>query len=327
MSKNSVLNEIKNGILNQLYGVEGTYDHIKVDTNNITIEELFEEVTQNANEGYVLTDLFYALQGVTVGGKGSTKIFSDVEENVDTDNELVLKTIGGRNIMANEITWTDEYMIFPYVVENNELVPAFYDAKLEEDTLNFDINLDASEAGKDRHQKLTYRIVRGHIKYSKVAEYLCKFYEDLYYREFENKSILEYNKSWYEFHRPRKPKILSVPKIVCRRLMKDPSFAIDEEGYLPKDSVISLIPKTDFDTLLEDLKEVTKEDVSKLNGYYYVLSFLNSDMFASLIEQKRAKKKGGYPIIGDKTLNRVIITFPSSLEKDEIINRMNSSRT
>jgi hypothetical protein len=322
MIKKEILNEIKKGILDQLYDREREYDYIQVESTDITIEELFEEKTSNLEEGYVLTDLFCALQGVTVGGEGSTAIFSNVEGNVDTNNDLIFKTIGGSNINANEIIWTNEYMIFPYVINDDKFVPAFYDNELKEDTLNFDINLDASEVGRDRQHKLTYRIAKGYIKYPTVAEYLCKFYDDLYYREFEGKSILDYNKSWYEFHRPRTPAILSVPKIVFRRLMKEPSFAIDKEGYLPKDSVISLVPKDKFNILIEDLTEITEDEISTLNGYYYILSFLNSEMFAGLLKQKRAKKKGDYPIVGDTMLQNVIIPFPSSITEEELISRI-----
>jgi len=322
MSIKEIRDEINKGILNEIQGTVDDYKYIKISSTHITIEDLFEETEENLDEGYVITDLFHTLQGVTIGGKGSTNIFSDVEGNVDIDGDLVLKSIGGRNIIANKIIWTDEYMIFPYTIKDENFIPAFYDEKLEEDTLNFDINLDASEIGFDRHRKLTYRIAKGYIKYPMIAEYICKFYEDLYYREFEKKHILDYNKSWYEFHRSRWTKIISAPKIVCRRLMKTPSFAIDEEGYLPKDSVISLIPKETFDTFLEELNDEIDQDINILNGYHYILSFLNSEEFSRYLANKRAKKQGGYLIVGNKMFQNFIIPFPSSLDEDEISERM-----
>lgn len=322
MNRNDILGQIKRGIINKLNEVDEENDAISVSLEKISIEELFEELTQENEDGYKLTELFSIIQGTTIGGKGSTKIFSDVEGNVDIAGDLVYKSIMGRNINADQINWTDEYLIFPYFIKNNKFIPAFYNEENNYDTLNFDMNLDQQELGKDRHQKLLYREAKGYLGNTDVAEYLFQHFETLYYRFFEGKSISEYGKSWYEYHRPRQPDILSSPKIVARRLMKEPSFAIDDYGYLPRDSVISLIPTCFFNSLLEELTEIIGEDTTLIQGFKYVLSYLNSDFFFRVLARKRAKKKGDYPILGERMLSSVVIPPPSSLKIAEIRNKL-----
>jgi len=324
MRREDVLEEIRWGTLYELNDMYSEYTYIKLHKRRMSLKDLFEEKEIDTKNGYILTDLFYALQGVTTGGKGSTEIFTNVEE-VDVKCDLVFKTIGGSNINAYDIEWNKEYAIFPYLIDSEEekFIAAFSDENLEIDVLDFDINIEASESGKDRKQKLSNRIARGHVKYPTIAEYLEKHYNLLYNREFEGKSILDYNKSWYEYHRPRVPKILSKEKIVCRRLMKEPSFAIDESGYLPRDSVVSLIPKPDFQALLEEISAIIEEEVTLKQGFNYILSFLNSDVFGKILEEKRAKKRGGYPIVSDKMLGQVVIPKPSSISADDLEARIN----
>ena len=322
MSRNNILTEIRHGIINKINRIDEEYEHITITSKKISIEQLFEETGPKDEEGYVLTEIFSAVQGVTIGGNGSTEIYTNVEDDVNPEGELIYRSIMGKNIDANRINWTDEYLIFPYIVEDDEFKPAFYSDELNNDVLNFDINLDQQEVGRDRSYKLMHREARGYVDYTDVAEYLMEHYDSLYYRSFEGKHILEYGKSWYEYHRPRTPEIISHPKIVARRLMREPSFAIDEVGYLPRDSVVCLIPKTEFNNLLQELREILGESINEIQGFRYVLSYLNSNWFFQVLDRKRAKKKGDYPRIGERMLESVVIPSPSSLELEEVKERL-----
>lgn len=322
MSKNEILDEIRSGIINKINLINEEYDNIVVTSGIVTIEELFEEFTHEYEDGYVLTDIFSAIQGVTIGGEGSTEIYTNVKDNVEIEGLLVYKSIMGRNIDAYQINWTNEYIIFPYLIEDDKFVPAFYNKEIGNDVLNFDINLDPKEIGTERTQKLMHRVAKGYVDYIDVAEYLIQHYDDLYYRSFEGKSMLEYGKYWYEYHRSRSPEIISKPKIVARRLMRIPSFAIDYVGYLPRDSVICFTPKKEFSTLLNELEEILEEKISIIQGLEYVLSYLNSDWFFEVLDRKRAKKKGDYPRLGERMLKSVVIPSPSSIETEELRKRI-----
>jgi len=323
MSEKEILEEIKEGISNSLNNIEKEYKYIKIKKSIKSIEELFEEKISIKN-GYKLTDLFQAIQGVTCGGEGSSDIFSNIDQNLLQEKDLIFKTLGGRNINKNKITWSNEFILFPYVVKEDKFLPAFYDEQTNKDILDYDINIYSEEIGKDITHKLNIRIAKGEIKYPLVAEYLTKYHDTLYYREFEGKNISEYNKSWYEYHRPRTPSLLTTPKIVLRRLMQKPSFAIDTIGYLPKDSVISLLPNKLLETIKDDLEKEIKKEITLENCLNYVLSFLNSDLFIKLLDEKQAKKQGDYPIVSEGMLKKVVIPFPNSLSQKEILEKIRS---
>jgi hypothetical protein len=292
-----------------------------VNKRQISFKELFGERKVNTSKGYMLTEIFETAQGITIGGRGATDIYSDVEE-IDKDNNLVKKFIGGRNIDPFKIEWNDEYILFPYIIKNNEFIAAFYDEEKNIDLLNLNLNFSEVEEGKNKSEKLKVRIANGTIKNPNVAEYLFNFYDDLTNREFESKNIKEYNKSWYAYHRPRTPMILQTPKIVCRRLMKDPSFAIDNIGYLPKDSVISMIPNNNFNELIMDIEKILDSKVEIISGLYYILSYLNSELFQKVLDEKLAKKQGGYANISGKMLKKVIIPYPNTLTIKELKNKL-----
>lgn len=309
------LAEIKLGISNVVNSKDGKYKYINVQYENITLENLFEEEKIKSNKGFILTELFHVLQGATVGGKGCTEIYNYYFDN----NDLVYKLIDGENIDPFKISWSKNYAIFPYKIKKNRFIPAFYDEVKKIDYLDYEINIDDTEAGKDEVQKLNRRIANGYINNTDVSEYLTKNYEILNNRQFEGKNIKEYNKSWYEYHRPREPIILVTPRIVGRRLMKKPSFAIDNIGYLSKDSVINLIPKETFTDLISKIQKITNQKTSTLNGLNYVLYYLNSKYFEDILTKKRSKKQGDYVNISEKMLQKVIIPFPSLMKKAELL--------
>jgi len=163
----------------------------------------------------------------------------------------------------------------------------------------------------------SYRVAQGVISYPRTASYLIDYYK-LSQRIFERRTLSDYNKIWYEFHRPREPSLTTKPKIVCKRMMKDPTFALDQEGYLPRDSIMSLIPKERFKEVREELEKVIGDSVSIKDAFNYVLSFLNSDLFAGLLAKRRAKKRGGYPIVDERMMRRFLIPVPSSKYAEKI---------
>jgi len=285
----------------------------------MSISDLFEEKKSNIN-GYILTKILDAFQGVTTGGAGSTEIFGSPPEDTKDNCELVFKSIMGRNIYPYEIEWSNDYCIFPYRIDSDDFVPAFN--KNGRDVLNFNKNFDSNENGKTNEEKLLYRIAKNLVDYPRIAEYLFSHYDNLSKRKFEGKTMFELNKEWYEYHRNRTPEILQTPKIVCRRLMKEPSFAIDDVGYIPKDSVVCFTPRPEFKQLLSELEKMTGDKLSIIDGYNYILSYLNSEWFGEILEAKRAKKRGGYPRIGERMLDSIVIPSPKTISKKEVIKRI-----
>lgn len=189
------------------------------------------------------------------------------------------------------------------------------------DALDFDRVIDDSEReivgqnlseNEKRKKILEHRIARGFIKYPKAATYLTEHYEQLKGRVFEGKTLREYNKMWYEYHRPRTPEIIRSPKIVGPRLAKEARFALDREGFLPRDSVIVIVPKRGAVELKRSLDEALGRESSEEELLLYILAFLNSEEFNRLLEGKASKKRGGYSIISETLLQDLAIPMPSS---------------
>ena len=288
-------------------------------SRKVSIQELFEEERVYAN-GWIITDLFDIKQGVTWGGYRCESIYVLEEKQASMlESEIVWKTIGGRNIKPWRIEWNGKYLLFPYVKRGKKWVRAFQSPKLGGvDVLDFSVILNPYEKGKSIEEILNFRIAQRLVPYPKAATYLVSHYEDLSKRIFEGKNLSEYGKSWYEYHRPRAPSIVTKPKIVGKRMMKEPSFAIDTVGYLPRDSVISLIPKSRFKELKKQLSKITKTKISNEQALKYVLFFLNSEIFSRLLSKRRSKKRGGYPIIDERLMRLFVVPFPSDKFAEDI---------
>jgi hypothetical protein len=275
-------------------------------SRKVKLDELFEETTSTNIDGWLITELFDLIQGVTWGGEGCEEIYVvDKDVALSLESELLYKTVGGRDISASKIDWKENYLVFPYIKAVSKWTPAFRNTSLGgDDALDFSIAVSDYEKGKDIKSRLNYRIAKNLVQFPNVANYLAKNYERLEQREFEGKKLSQYNKSWYEYHRPRTPQLISKPKIVCKRVMREPAFAIDEKGYLPRDSVISMIPRKKINELKSNLESVLRHKLTTVQVLEYALAFLNSDLFQELLTRRRSKKRGGYPIVDERLLEK-----------------------
>ena len=299
----------------------------KVKANNfvaisrkIKLQELFEEESISAIDGWSITELFDANQGVTWGGSGCLDIYVvDKTMASSLESRVMYKTISGGEISAHKIDWERKYLVFPYIRSKSTWVRAFLHPSLGgDDALDFSIQVSNYEKGKDVQARLNYRIAKNIVNFPNAASYLVRYYKKLESREFEGEKLSHYNKSWYEYHRPRTPKLISKPKIVCKRMMKTAAFALDDTGYLPRDSVIALLPKEKLDDLRKNLEKVLQHKVTIAQTLEYTLAFLNSQMFQELLERRRSKKRGGYPIVDERMLQCFIIPRPSSKKAKKI---------
>jgi hypothetical protein len=299
---------------------DSTSDHFLSTYKTMKTETLFEETTVIHASGWKVTELFDLRQGVTWGGDECAPIFV-VNKSIASqlEEELTPRTIGGRNIQRGSIVWGDENLVFPYLPQQKKWIPAFQTPNLGEvDSLDFDINIDESEKGQSPEFKLKVRTGQKIIPFPKVAEYLFKYYDVLSRRVFKEKPLSAYRKMWYEYIWQRDPSLTSKNKIVCRRLTPEARFAIDDVGYLPRDSVISLLPKGQFNILKATLGKVVNKSVSNKDTLEYCLAFLNSKAVDDLLASQRAKKQGGYPMVGERILKRFIIPKP----KPKHVNRV-----
>jgi len=313
--------EIRQVVLEAITQGRARLQTIQATSKKITVDELFEETPATLAEGWAVTELFHVKQGVTWGGKECETIFVvDSAKASGLEAELIRKTIGGRDIEPWVIKWEGDHLVFPYIASGGKWIKAFLHPSLGgSDALDFSFVIDQFERGKDFAKRLDFRIAKGIVNHPRIASYLVHYYEKLSKREFEGKTLSDYNKSWYEYHRSREPDLLFAPKIVGKRMMKTPTYALDNVGYLPRDSVMAFIPKNKISEVKEKLKEVIKSQlVSDEDVFKFILAFLNSDLFAELLAKRRAKKRGGYPIVDESMLARFIIPKPTSKHAEEI---------
>jgi hypothetical protein len=268
------------------------------------------------------------LQGVTWGGEGSEEIFWLNEKRASEfklENELLFRGIGGEDVKKWRIAWRGYYILFPYKAIGNSWIRAF---KINDkaksrvnDAIDFTKCIDDVEhvikqenSPEDAKIKfiLNHRIALGLIKYPNTAAYLTQYYQKLKGRVFEGKFIEQYNKMWYEYHRPRTPQLISKPKIVSPRLTKTARFALDTYGYLPRDSVVAIIPKrASLDKLKDALSKVLGKGVTEEEVLMYILAFLNSKSMDQILSEKVSKKRGGYVIMNEELLQSICIPIPA----------------
>ena len=297
---------------------------------------LLEPATAFSKVGEPLTKFVDILQGVTWGGKGAEKVFVLNEEDVKRwklEPDIVYRCIGGDDIERWCIKWKRKCLLFPYVVRGEKWSRAFEvegrgitEPTNLKDSLDFESPIDDVEC-KVLHQglpeserikrMLEHRIALGLVRYPNAATYLIQHYQLLRGRTFEGKTLSQYGKMWYEYHRPRVPTLTYKPKIVGPRLMKTAKFALDTHGYLPRDSVIAIVPKRGaFEGLVDSLEKVLGRKPSEEEALMYVLAFLNSEIFNRLLAEKISKKRGGYPIVNEELLQRLSIPLPTEADRD-----------
>lgn len=178
-------------------------------------------------------DLLEVRQGVTPGN--ALEIFlldSKVSEHLELEDDLIHRAIESRDLGRWSLHCHGRVILYPYVIRGKTPQPAFHvdladikDARLFKhltglgfkDALDFDIQIDDSEkrlvrqsgVNKESVAKLlSHRIALGLIRYPNTARYLCEHYAKLEGRVFEHKRFTESGKSWYEFHRPRDPRLM-----------------------------------------------------------------------------------------------------------------------
>ena len=300
-------------------------------TVTVTVESMSEllgfKSLQQSQACKPLVEFIDILQGVTWGGEGSEKIFWLSEKEVTElrlESEPLFKGIGGEDVKKWRIEWRGYYILFPYKATGSSWIRAFkigYKAKNQiDDALDFtkcidDYECTIMQGNMPENEKiksiLNHRIALGLIRYPNVATYLAQYYQQLRSRAFEGKLIEQYNKMWYEYHRPRTPELVSKPKIVSPRLTKVARFALDTHGYLPRDSVVAFIPKRDsLSKLKEVLGKVLSREVTEEEVLMYLLAFLNSKYVDQLLSEKISKKRGGYVIINETLLQSICIPIP-----------------
>ena len=290
--------------------------------------------TSTTLPGRPLTDFVEIVQGVTWGGKGAEQVFDLDERDVkklDLEKEVTPRRIGGRDIEQWRVNWMGRHVLFPYLSRKGKWSRAFgvvgevTKPVAITDALDFEHPVDETEKsilGRDsskdeKHREiLEHRIANGLVKFPNAATYLVQHFDQLAARTFEDRTLREYNKKWYEYHRPRTPTVTRRPKIVGPRLVKTARFALDNIGFLPRDSVIVMAPKQrGFDELKKALTETLSTECSDADVLRYILAFLNSATFNNLLEEKISKKRGGYPIIDERLLRRVAIPVPTGARK------------
>jgi len=282
-----------------------------------------------------LTEFVDILQGVTWGGEGSEKIFwlsKNEVTKLELESELLFKGIGGKDVKKWRIDWGGHYILFPYKAIESSWIRAFkiddndkVKSKID-DALDFTKCIDDFECmimkeNISENEKiksiLNHRIALGLIRYPNVAVYLAQYYQQLRGRDFEGN-----NKMWYEYHRPRTPELISKPKIVSPRLTKVARFALDTYGYLPRDSVVALIPKqVSFGKLKDALSKVLGREVTEEEVLMYILTFLNSKHVDQLLSERVSKKRGDYVTIDEKLLQSICIPIPAESQR-EIVEKL-----
>lgn len=247
--------------------------------------------------GVSLSSLFNDNQGVTTGLNSAYIITGKkVREKRILEENLAHKFVRGRDIKAWKIILSEDYIIYPYVRRDNEWSLAF--RYRNADILDLSEPIDDQEITMDVKGRLNHRIAKGLVDHQNTASHLVSHYDNLKQRKFEGKFVEEYAGAWYAYHRPRDPAIMTcIPKILTPRLTDKACFALDEEGILPLDSVITLAPNDEFDRYVKELSEKLDNEYDKTDLLKVFLAFMISPIGDFLICVGRPRTpKGDYSI-------------------------------
>jgi hypothetical protein len=285
-------------------------------------------------------DLLEVRQGVTPGN--ALELFlldSKVSEHLGLEDDLVHRAIKSRDLGRWSLHWHGRVILYPYVIRGKTPQPAFHvdladikDARLSKhltglgfkDALDFDIQIDDSEkrlvrqsgVNKESVAKLlSHRIALGLIRYPNTARYLCEHYAKLEGRVFEHKRFTESGKSWYEFHRPRDPRLmLAKQRILSPTLVRQSRFVLDSAGHLSDHACLFLQPTkkttTGWRSISSEMHEVLGRKPKERELLLYCLAFLNSSRGSSaLLEGRRPTPKGSYQV-SEQSLKEIFIAPP-----------------
>jgi len=208
--------------------------------------------------------------------------------------------------------------------------------------LDFERQLDAHETAIVRRgginratakALLEHRIALGLVKYPAAARYLVEHYDRLEGRVFEKKGFTHAGKHWYEYHRPRDPRLmLSRMRILSPTLVKAVRFSLDDVGYLSDHACLYLQPNAGTNGGYMDLRRKLREAVGRdvpLEGVLkYCLAFLNGqEANDRLLRGRRPTPKGFYQVT-EAYLREVPIPMPAKRTAKrvlELVTRLTST--
>lgn len=308
---------------------------------NLSIEEPTIPLKKN---WLSVVDILEMRQGVTPGGFLELFLMSeDAVNRLEIEQDLVHPAIKSKEIERWHLEWTQRVLLYPYLVTARGAMPAFTIDLLQienkelaevirqiglKDALDFNKQIDKQEnqivRGKGVNKLtvehlLSHRVALGLVRYPKAAAYLVQHYEQLEGRVFEKTRFTDLGKQWYEYHRPRDPKlILSKNRIVSPSLVKQLRFASDTIGYLSDHACIYLQPTTltsrGYRDLQKQMAEALERDCSLEDILNYCLAFLNSSYAQKqLTDGYRPTPKGFYAVT-KKSLSRILISPPPNKE-------------
>jgi len=217
-----------------------------------------EGIPEFKPEWFSIADILEPRQGVTPGGCLDVFLMSEKQAlSLKLEPELVHRATKSRETERWHVNWEGRVLLYPYIVQNGEAVPAFtIKHPLINDSLDFENALDDDERELRRGRTLDnntakdileHRIALNLVKYPQAARYLVQSYTRLEGRVFEKRRFSQLGKCWYEYHRARDPKLLlGVNRIISPSLAKEVRFAMDTEGFLADHACQYLLP-TDSD--------------------------------------------------------------------------------
>ena len=243
-------------------------------------------------------------QGVTPGG-GCLDIYL-VRGNVakTLEVECLRPAVEADDVKTWALENAEKWLIYPYDEAGKEI--------------NFgklDINLTQERALSE----IDKRIVSGEIAFPKTAEYLVSHFARLSQRIFEKKTLSDFGKNWYEYHRPRDGNLLCrAPKIVTRRMTKEVEFSLDADGVLPTDGCIAIIPRSK-NAVVEHLVSLGMEQDEALDtANYYLLSLLNSSIVKFLLKSTADFWQGNFYQVREEFLDLIPVRIPDKSCFEEI---------
>ena len=287
-------------------------------------------------------------QGVTPGGCLDVFLMSAEEASaLGLEAALLHKAIKSKEAGRWSVAWKGRVLLYPYVLSGGNAVAAFTlradevaDPKLRETVrrldlrhaLDFEKQLDPHEVDIVRRginrtavkELLDHRIALGLVKYPAAARYLVEHYERLEGRVFEKQRFTQTGKHWYEYHRPRDPRLMLSPvRIISPTLVKSVRFSLDTAGYLSDHACLYLQPtvKTNagYMDLRNELSDAVGGDVSLQDVMKYCLAFLNSAQADEcLVTARCPTPKGFYPVNGS-SLREIVIALPTKRTAKSIL--------
>jgi len=281
-----------------------------------------------------LTDLLEPRQGVTPGGCLDVFLMDEGKvKALKLEKELTHKAIKSKQIERWSVRWEGRYLLYPYRIKGKEAVPAFTARQGNlKDVLDYDFVLDEDERNLRRRANsekelrrliLEHRQAKGLVDFPNTARYLTKHYERLSSRIFEKKTFSAMGKQWYEYHRPRDPKLmLSKQRIVSPSLCKEGRlrFALDTNGYLSDHAcqylLITRAVEQNFKGFSSKLARIAgKKRLGKKQVLMYLLAFLNSSYAQRLLTTGRMPTPKGHYQIDEKYLSELYIPLPRDDEE------------